>query len=225
MSQLLEELLRGGELRPQGVLHLGAEWCQEAGLYGDADVLWAEASAENLPKARAALAAYPRQKLVHAAVWHTDGLTVDFHIYNARSSNSLFVNQDMQKWYPRHEVVRTESVRTVTVDRLLQDHWSAATSPSLLVMDLQGAELHALTGAGRLLADPALRHVCTEAVTEPLYRGGTLLEQLDELLTAYGFRRVRQQRHEVSVWYPEIAERIGRGELADIPQFDVLYCR
>ncbi len=247
MSQLLEELIQSGELDPEGVIHLGAEWCQEAPLYGpNRNVLWIEASSDNIPVARKQLEAFPRQRLLHMAVWHEDGLDLQFNIYNARSSNSLFGNEKMQTWYPRHHVEATETVKTITVDTALDKYFTARyiieqphkqwinakgyivhlqAKPSLLVMDLQGAELHALQGAIAFLKGNHLTHICTEAVTEPLYRGGCLLEELDVFLAPFGFKQLRKQRHEVSIWYPEIQRKIDAGELPPIPQFDVLYGR
>lgn len=226
--QLLERLLENGTLKPKGVLGLGAEFAQEAPLYAKAGaefVLWIEASAENLPLARAELAKHTNQVLLHNAVWDKDDEELTFNIYNARSSNSLFTNDKMQMWYPRHHVERSEKVKSITVDTALERSWLPKAPPDLLVMDLQGAELRALEGAKKLLAGKGLAHIVTEAVTEPLYRGGCLLSDLDSFLGSYGFHQVELMRHEVSIWYDEIGAAIARGELAPIPQFDVLYVR
>lgn len=228
MSQLLERLLESGTIKPSGVIHLGAEWCQESAMYANAGaqfVLWAEASQENLPTARRALAKFPDQVLVDKVVWSESGLEMTFNIYNHRSSNSLFDNDKMQVWYPEHRPIHRLTVQTICLDDLVKEYWREGVEPTLLAMDLQGAELKALMGGTSLLKNPALKFIVTEAVTEPLYKGGCLLHELDAFLAQYGFIQRDMTRHTVSIAYPHVGEMIARGELDPIPQFDVLYVR
>lgn len=231
MSQLLEEYLETGKLKPRGVLHLGAEHCQESSLYDQAGatyVVWAEASPENWdhPETRKNLVGRPWQVMARKAVWSEGGLKLPFNIYNARSANSLFTNERMADWYTLHRPVATVDVETVTVDGLLAEMWPDPPHPDLLVMDLQGAELHALMGARGFLSNPCLRSIVTEAMTEPLYKGGCLLPDLVAYLAPYGFTVRDQRRHTVGCQYVDtVGVEIAAGRLAPVPQFDVLFQR
>lgn len=226
--QIIERFLKDGGVPLQGVLHLGAEHAQEAEFYarnGAEFVLWAEASYENIPTAVAECAKWPNQRVVHTAIWDKDDEVLDFHIYNHRSSNSLFTKDKMNIWYPQHNIYRTIKVRTSTVDTLLRKENVDVSRINFLGMDVQGAELQAMKGAHGLLSSPALRWICAEVVTEPLYKNATMFDDLTNILSAYGFKVVTTERHDPSVAYPWIKEAIERGELDMIPQFDTLYMR
>jgi Methyltransferase FkbM domain len=66
----------------------------------------------------------------------------------------------------------------------------------LLSIDVQGAELLVLQGAGSVL--PHVGAVLVEVSFMPLYRGGAQIEEVDALLSASGFRRVAL----ISAWHP-----------------------
>lgn len=234
MSQLLERLLSEGALKPKGVLHLGAEWCQEASFYQEAGarfVLWAEASPENWehPETLKSLEGRYNQVLVRRAIWDEDGLELPFLIYNARSANSLFEpGPASRSHYPGHRPIAREMVSTITVDSLLRTFWPGHLPlPDVLVMDLQGAELKALKGAFSLLnTSSPLKTIVTEACTTPLYEGGCVLDELDAYLAPFGFVQQDRTRHTVGLWYVDtVGKAIERGELPPVPQFDVLYTR
>lgn len=232
MSQLLEEMLDQGLLRPCGVVHLGAEHSQEASAYdkaGAQQVLWAEASPENWEHAETLrnLHGRPHHKMVRRAIWHEDDLELPFNIYNARSSNSLFDNDLMHTYYPRHDIIATVPVKTITVDTMMAREWEGPKCVDLLVMDLQGAELHALQGATTLLLlGQCLKTIVTEAMTEPLYKGQCLLSDLEDFLAPFGFVKRDQRRHECGLWYRDtVGVEIAAGRLPDVPQWDVLFER
>ena len=62
-------------------------------------------------------------------------------------------------------------------------HWDEPID--LLVMDIQGAELEALKGAGDLLCD--IEAIITEGQTKPIYEGVGLIDEIAAHLRGYGF--------------------------------------
>jgi hypothetical protein len=62
-------------------------------------------------------------------------------------------------------------------------------SPDLLAMDTQGYELEVLKGATETLK--SVKVVYTEVSNVPLYEGSALVDDIDEFLQPYGFKRVR----------------------------------
>ena len=62
-------------------------------------------------------------------------------------------------------------------------------TPDILAMDTQGYELEVLKGATGTLK--SVKVVYTEVSNVPLYEGSALVEDLDEFLQPFGFKRVR----------------------------------
>ena len=63
-----------------------------------------------------------------------------------------------------------------------------------MTLDIQGAELEALTGMGDLLTQ--VRWIFTEVNRREMYAGIPIVAELDEFLSRKGFRRV------VTLWNP-----------------------
>jgi hypothetical protein len=58
-------------------------------------------------------------------------------------------------------------------------------------IDVQGAELKVLKGFGHIFnTHPSLSVVYAEVNEEPLYEGCCLVEELDDFLSTFGFRRI-----------------------------------
>jgi len=70
--------------------------------------------------------------------------------------------------------------------RRLDDVVGSETAYQLLKLDVQGAELDVLKGAGRVLA--AVEVVAIEAAVLEYNKGGPLLAEMIDALAAYGFR-------------------------------------
>jgi FkbM family methyltransferase len=77
-----------------------------------------------------------------------------------------------------------EKVELVTIDNWAKHNGDL--SIELMKFDIQGAELKALRGAARMLANSTLI-VYTEVCFNPLYEGGTIFSEIDLFLRDYGF--------------------------------------
>jgi hypothetical protein len=76
------------------------------------------------------------------------------------------------------------TVQSIAVD----DLYGATGLPDFINIDIQGAELQALTGARRILSEAKV--VYTEVSKKLIYREGTHIRDLDEFLKGFGFKRV-----------------------------------
>jgi hypothetical protein len=101
----------------------------------------------------------------------------------AQSSSLLKPTQHIVQ-YPH--ITFTEG-EVVTVHNL--DYYQL--TPDILAMDTQGYELEVLKGATETLK--SVKVVYTEVSNVPLYEGSALVEDLDEFLQPYGFKRVRTE--------------------------------
>ena len=196
-------------LRGKTIVHVGAHKGQEAALYerwGVSSVIWVEADPETAKTLRANLAsrtgrsegwlarllnfAPTRHQVIEALIGNEDHKTTDFFVFsNDGESSSIFRKAQLEN--DRHaNVIETGQVRQLlmrTLDSLLPENGVALSKVDVLALDVQGAELLCLQGAGQLL-----RHIHlleAEVSQIPWYKGGVLLPELDAWLGERGFRR------------------------------------
>ena len=187
---------------PSGVLHVGAHSAEELTAYREENygrVIWVEAQ----PSLVAAL----RKKtfgsgdiVLEGAVWGSSGVSKTFHITSNGQSSSLYELATHSHHYPSVVQVKELEVLTVRLDSLIP----AGEKFDFVNLDVQGAELEALTGLGELLNQ--VEWVYTEVNRAELYAGIPLVNELDDFLRKAGFIRV------CSVW-------------TDAGWGDALYCR
>lgn len=200
---MCEILLQQSLQRSKGVLHLGAHLGQEAGLYAQhgKPVIWVEA----LPAIHARLAtqveSLPGQRAFCALLGERDGEQRTFYISNNAEgvSSSLFPfgqygNGEKSLW-PELGLAMVDSIslRTSRLDSLLATECLDVSAYDHWVVDLQGAELLALKGAGALLQH--CRSLCIEVSTVEVYAGGVLWPELLAWLSNAGF---------TALWHPQV---------------------
>jgi FkbM family methyltransferase len=128
----------------------------------------------------------PNASFVNCAILDKNG-PVEFTITNHDQSSSL-----LKPARALEELsIKPDHVITVagkTLDYVLKEQNLTPQSFNVLVIDVQGAELLVLRGAASLL--PHLDVVNTEVNFEELYHGGAQIDEIDDFLAPYGFRRV-----------------------------------
>ena len=179
------------------VVHLGAHHAEERDLYlglGLTPRIWVEA--------QGALANELKRKLqdsadvvIHNAVWHTPGMTIRLNVSNNSQSSSIYSFGTHKHRYPDTHFIGHEECTTVTLDSILQK----VKEPIALVnLDIQGAELPALKGAGHLLSSVPM--IYTEVNFEHLYEGCALVGEIDTYLSRKGYRRLVTARQGRDGW-------------------------
>lgn len=123
----------------------------------------------------------PDLRAVHRAAERQAG-PVTFRVTQHEPTCSLLEPLD-----PQLQVVEEVQVQASPLDEILQEQGIDPGRVTYLAVDAQGAELEVLAGAERLLATvPA---VLVEVNYEPRYKGCPSPQDLDDFLTARGFRR------------------------------------
>lgn len=194
-------------LRGMTIVHVGAHKGQEARIYdhwGVSTVVWVEADPAQLPGLEAAIAASqaaprswfaritraPRTThiVLNALVGDVDGADTPFYLFsNDGMSSSIFMKASDGD-DPQPTVNATGEVLNLkmrSLDVLLPEAGIALSDVDVLALDIQGAELLALKGAGTLLK--TLRYIETEISKLPFYEGGVLLGELEPWLNACAF--------------------------------------
>jgi FkbM family methyltransferase len=125
-----------------------------------------------------------RNVTVHGAAIGAEAKTISFNITNYLSSSSVLNPSALNKGIHGEkmdirQVVEVQQVR-------LEDVMQGNREIDLLKLDLQGYELEALKGCGRLLE--RIKIITTEIEFVALYDGQPLFGDIDVFLRAHGFR-------------------------------------
>ena len=184
----LEALVAERRLAIEEVMHIGAHHGQEADTYralGAKRVTWVEANPAVVPVLRQNVEPLGH-RVITALVTDRTGDTADFHVTNNEQSSSVLSLGTHRYEHP--EVVVTESLRlqTTTLDDLCERE--GVSTPDLLVMDVQGAEMLVVRGAERILKGVGC--IYAEVNERPVYSGAALLPDFDSYLSDRGFDRV-----------------------------------
>lgn len=179
-------------VRPIGVLHVGAHHAEEFGDYRKAlfgPTVWVEAQTELVPHIQEVIRG-SQDSVVEAVAWSESGIELSFQVTSETQSSSLYDLADHLAEYPQIQTTEQRTVTTVRLDEVISEH----TSFDFLTLDIQGAELEALKGMGRLISK--VRWIFTEVNRREMYSGIPLVGDLDTFLSERGFRRV------VTLWNP-----------------------
>lgn len=180
--------------RPRrGIVHVGAHLCEERAFYRslgipDERVLWIEAQPDIAARAGA----------VQAVVSDVDGDEVSFTVTRNSVCSSMLRPTGMLELAPGSTPERTLRLRTITLDSLYQRLGLPFDFADLMVLDIQGAELNALHGAGRVLSH--VRTIITEVEVRELYEGQALYRDVRAHLEGLGFREIELRLHHHAGW-------------------------
>jgi FkbM family methyltransferase len=175
---------------PRGVVHVGAHEGREYDAYrrmGVATMLFVEANPAVFARLRANLAAAPGVVLANCAIAAESG-PVTLHVTSSDQSSSILPLARHRDYYPTIVETAALTVPGKTLDALLAELGLAPDRFNLLNIDIQGAEMQALSGAAALLTH--IEAINLEVNFEELYQGCAQVDVLDDFLAARGFRRV-----------------------------------
>lgn len=173
-------------IKPTGVLHVGANVGEEAPVYdelGIKEVCWIEANPEIIPQLRINAAKYGH-RVKEMLVGDVDWLEVPLHISNNASQSSSILELGTHK--VAHPDVHF--VKDIVMKMRRLDQISCWGEYDFLNIDLQGAELKALKGMGDTLKH--FKWAYLEVNQAELYKGCPHVNDLDLFLTGFHFRRV-----------------------------------
>lgn len=167
-----------------GVLHIGAHEGQEAAFYAEcgAKVLWIEAEPEVFKTLSSNISNYAQQNAICALLGSENRENVAFNLAsNKGASSSIYLPN----------VESNQLFRITTSIKLNMRRLDSLISPSIAqelkhwVVDVQGAELPVLLGAGKLIE--FCNSIVVEAKNDSFYNGGTRYSELHDFLLNEGF--------------------------------------
>jgi FkbM family methyltransferase len=173
---------------PIGVIHIGAHLMEERDKYiknGLKNTIWIEANPDLYNKIFKKI---DEQELVlNYVVSDLDDELVEFNITNNRQSSSILELDKHKIHHPHIYVERTISLKTRRMDSIINQNNIYMDNYDFINIDIQGAELKALCGFGEMLNK--VKYIYTEINTNSLYKNCCLVDELDDYLKKYGFKR------------------------------------
>lgn len=166
------------------VMHIGAHRGQESEYYDEKGlkVIWIEASPTVFEALESNIVKYKNQRAICALLGDEEGLLVDFHIANNDGASSSIFQFGGELGIPNLNMTNSEKLRMRRLDSLFEEkeispysHW---------VLDVQGAELLVLKGAGSLLN--LCNSLYIEVSTRTVYKDGVSWDELSQFLSDRG---------------------------------------
>jgi FkbM family methyltransferase len=185
----LERLVSLFDLRLRGILHLGAHLCEEMDSYlkfvTKDRIVWVEG---NPSKVQEIEKRDPAIRIAQAIVSDRSDQSIVLNITNNGESSSILPLGTHQMHYPHIKYVDQWKGKTETVQDIYERLGLGNGFANFLNIDLQGAELLALRGAGSLLEH--FDYLYLEVNQEELYQGCGLIGEIDQYLRQFRFVRV-----------------------------------
>ena len=182
----VSELSRNWGVTPNGVLHIGAHLGEEAQEYENFNwlpIIWVEAQ-PLLAKQLESKFQRPNHRVINAAIWNEDNISLKLHVASNSMSSSLLEFGSHANSYPEIKYVDEINVLTRRIDSLID----ASEMPNFLNIDIQGAELAAIQSLGALISK--IDYIFVEVNKREVYKECTKVGDLDLFLEHNGFKRV-----------------------------------
>jgi FkbM family methyltransferase len=192
----LSEICNKYQIKPKGVLHVGACRMEELEDYksqGISTVIWVEGN-PNLVKENEDKAKQEGHVLVQGLIYDEDDLLVDFNLTNNIQSSSILKFGKHSSYHPSVVVTESIKLKTLTLKTLFDLHSLDPSSVDFINLDIQGVELKALKSFGEYLDN--IKYIYTEINSGNVYEGNDLVDDIDKFLSDMGFDRVETRMTE-----------------------------
>lgn len=178
-------------LDAHGVLHIGAHFGQEYGLYkedGIENLAFFEPLSKNFEELKKRVPQEEGVKFFNVALGNKDQNVEMFVEAANQGQSSSVLEPDLHlRQYPHITFDAKEIVEMRTLDSFLEEKELESSLYNLINMDVQGYELEVLRGAKEFLK--SIDFIITEVNRASVYKGCALVEELDNFLLGYGFYR------------------------------------
>jgi FkbM family methyltransferase len=177
--------------KPKGIIHIGAHLMEERNDYisnGLYNTIWVEANPNVFSKIEFINHENSNERVFNFAISNVDNVDVSLNVTNNGQSSSILELEKHKIHHPSIFVTETLNVKTKRMDTLISENNIYINDYDFLNIDIQGAELLALKGFGNLLNN--FKFIYTEINTNNIYKNCAIVDDIDEYLNQYGFKRV-----------------------------------
>lgn len=191
----LDTIIKQYNMVITGVLHIGAHFGEEYGVYqknGITDLIFFEPVPNTFQKLTEKLDG--KAILINKALGNTEGkISMNLETANDGQSNSILQPALHLKQYPHIKFEDTVEVDITTLDNFMGEFFSnkpidGPTKFNMINIDVQGYELEVFKGAEKTLEN--IDYIITEVNRDVVYHQCAFVDDLDEFLGKYNFKRV-----------------------------------
>lgn len=182
-------VLFANQIQITGAFHVGAYECEEMDFYNilgltPRNVVWIDAIPEKVEEAQNK----GMLNVFHALVTDKDDDENIFNISNnGQSSSVLELGTHLQE-HPHIYYENQILLKSITIDTFFKRTNMDVSKYNFWNFDIQGAELMALKGARESI--PYAKAIYLEVNEKELYKNCGLIDEIDEFLLQYNFKRV-----------------------------------
>jgi len=190
----VKAFMKGLGVTITGILHLGAHECEEKSAYNnegisDSKIYWIEGNTEKVLQNK-----QKGVQNIYDALILNEEKEVDFYItknlYNPGNteSSSILPFGVHAQYYPHVQIQAIQKKKTMTLEKCIVENHIPIQNLNFWNLDIQGVELEALLSAGNFIHFADIIYV--EVNLQELYKGCSLLPELEKFLRMYGFERI-----------------------------------
>jgi FkbM family methyltransferase len=186
----LDIVLKKYNINPLGIIHIGGHKGEEYEEYkslGIDNQIWIEAIPSYYEQISNKLSSDINVKIYNFAIYDVEK-EIDFNVCNNGASSSILPLKGHKKYYPNITVDGKIQLTTKRMDNLLEEENIIISNYNGLSMDVQGVELNVAKSFGDKLN--MFDFIISEVNTEELYENCCLINELDDYLNMYNFKRV-----------------------------------
>jgi FkbM family methyltransferase len=189
-----KDLVQKHGWKPKGVIHVGGHRGEEQEVYdalGVKKTIWFEAISESAKEIK--LKYKGRNDILVINNLLSDKREyVNFNVSNNGASSSILELGTHKTNHPKIHYIDKRWIEAFRLDEVMEYSDTLPLLSSVgfdtLNIDVQGAELKVLKGAGDLLHQ--IKWIYCEVNIEEVYKGCALMDEIDDYLKEYGFERV-----------------------------------
>ena len=122
--------------------------------------------------------------VLNATVWSKSGVIMTFYENSNSESSSLYKLGSHAEYFPSIIPTREYKVVTSRLDQII----SSSEKIDFINLDIQGAELQALFGLGKLI--DTVTEIYTEVNKGEVYKECAKVWEIDDYLNSLGFKRI-----------------------------------
>ena len=209
----LKEIIKKYNINIRGIIHLGGCKGEELFSYFKNDVsnvILVEANPELIKFLKIKKFFYNtftkmNIKIENFAATDNDGDILNLNVTNNIQSSSILKLYKHSTLHPEVKVVKEIKVKSLTINTLFNRDYDIQNY-NFMNLDIQGAELLALKGSDKILKN--LNAIYTEINYDEIYKDCALIEELDDYLKIFNFKRVFTTTPESEYWGDALYLRI-----------------
>jgi FkbM family methyltransferase len=185
----VKNVLASKKIKLNGCFHIGAHECEELNIYNNLgikteDIVWVDA----LPGKVYEATCRGIPNVFNAVITDKDDEKVVFNVANNGQSSSILEFGTHSIEHPGIVFINKINQKSITVDSFFERNNLDASKYDFWNFDIQGAELLALKGATKSIKYAKVLYL--EVNSKELYKNGALINEIDEFLAQYNFKRV-----------------------------------